>query len=205
VTSERGKTVHQVSLPEMPAEARVEQAVAAERSRLRTRLYELVTALEKALDKDPAEIMRTVTGYTDRKTQRRVMGKLNAHLLSDEHLQRSIADAEAWLRRSRPAVKAQAEQQEQETAGAAEWWDAVVLRLSGVVSPHNLHWVQACRGLRWDGDTFVVKAPSQQHVDWITRVYADKLRRAAVDLGKPETSFRLVPVVADVELHGGAL
>lgn len=79
-----------------PAE-RAEQAMRAHRVRMERRLYELVGLLaEKHPDRDPVEIMQTVTSWRGKDGKER-RGSFRPELLSDERLERSIADGEGWL------------------------------------------------------------------------------------------------------------
>lgn len=74
-----------------------EQAIRAHRVRMERRLYELVGLLaQKHSDKDPVEIMRTVTSWTGKDGKER-RGMMRPELLSDERLEKSILDAEGWL------------------------------------------------------------------------------------------------------------
>lgn len=89
----------QQSLPTEPPDVAAEKAIRAHVEGRRRRLYALVQQLSLKTGDDPAKVMRTVTAYEDKRTRRIVPGKLNAYLLSDEALEKSIADAEGWLDR----------------------------------------------------------------------------------------------------------
>ena len=75
-----------------------EQAIRAHRVRLERRLYQLVGEITAKTGKDPAEVMRFCTSY--KKPDGTVVpGKMRPELLrSDEHLEKSVEDAEVWLR-----------------------------------------------------------------------------------------------------------
>ncbi len=84
--------------PALPPADRAERAIQQTTDALRTRLYGLVSEMTEADPKhrDPTELMRLVTAY-DKADGTRVRGLVNAHLLTHERVEKSIADAEAQL------------------------------------------------------------------------------------------------------------
>lgn len=85
-------------LPALPPADRAERAIQQTTDALRTRLYALISEMsdEDPKHRDPTELMRLVTAY-DKADGRRVNGVVNAHLLTHERVEKSIADAEAIL------------------------------------------------------------------------------------------------------------
>jgi hypothetical protein len=80
----------------VPPDVQAERSIRAERVALERRLLTLVQELAQRTNEDPPAIMRQVTAFKTREG-RLVNGKVNPALLSDERLEKSLADAEAWL------------------------------------------------------------------------------------------------------------
>lgn len=80
----------------MTLDQETEQSIKRFRVRQERRLYELVGEISKRLDKDPPEVMQTVTSWKGKDGRER-QGGLRPELLSDERLANSIKDAEGWL------------------------------------------------------------------------------------------------------------
>lgn len=85
--------------PALPPADLAERAIRASTDALRTRLYGLVTEAVKRDPKqrDAPDLMRLFTGY-DKPDGTKVKGVVNAALLSHDRLEKSIADAEWWIK-----------------------------------------------------------------------------------------------------------
>jgi hypothetical protein len=84
--------------------------------------------------------------------------------------------------------------------------DAVKTRLVGVI-PTHLHatWIRPLVASGWDGDAFVLEAPSEQHREWVRRNYAGKLKGACHELGQ-DCRVRITARARDpATLHEGTL
>ena len=86
---------------DLPLDIQVEKAIRSDRVKRERRLYEVVGLIAQKLpDKDPVEIMRTVTAWKDKEGRRRNQ-RWRPEMLNDAHLDRSIKDAEEWLEAER--------------------------------------------------------------------------------------------------------
>lgn len=81
---------------DLPMDMVAEKAIRAFRVKQERTLYALVGKLATKLERDPVEVMLTVTAWTGKDGKER-RGIMRPELLSDERLDRSVKDAEAWL------------------------------------------------------------------------------------------------------------
>lgn len=80
-----------------PPDVATENAIREAKWKKERRLLELVGSIAAKTGKDATEVMRTVTAYKRRADDRMVDGRTNPALLSEERLDKSLADAVGWL------------------------------------------------------------------------------------------------------------
>lgn len=80
-----------------PPDIRTENAIREAKWKRERKLLELVGKIAEKTGKDATAVMRTVTAYKRRADDRMVDGRTNPALLTDERLDKSLADAEGWL------------------------------------------------------------------------------------------------------------
>jgi uncharacterized protein YdaU (DUF1376 family) len=91
--------------PYVPPDVRTENALRGARAKNERRLLELVGLISERTNADPSEVIKQVTAYKRKADDQLVTGRTNPALLSDERLEKSIEDGEAWLV-TLPAVSA---------------------------------------------------------------------------------------------------
>lgn len=80
----------------VPPDVRAENSIRASRVVSERRLLGCVQQIAERTNEDPPAVMRQVTAYKNRDGAT-INGRVNPALLSDERLEKSLADAEAWL------------------------------------------------------------------------------------------------------------
>lgn len=92
-------------------------------------------------------------------------------------------------------------------ATAFHFFEGMKIRLAGVL-PLNSHatWFRPVFGRAWedDGKTLVLVVPSQQFADQM-KLYRERMRGAATEMGREEVRFRCIVVKDAVELHDGSV
>lgn len=84
--------------------------------------------------------------------------------------------------------------------------DAAKVRMAGVLPAHAFAtWIRPLQTAGWDGDVFVIVAPSVQHRDWVTANHAKRIKAAFHELGHDCLIRISARVRAPATLHDGAL
>jgi hypothetical protein len=89
----------------VPPDVRTENALRGARWKTERRLLELVGLIAERTGKEAQDVMKEATAYKRKSDDQLITGRTNPALLSEERLEKSVEDAEAWLA-SLPAVSA---------------------------------------------------------------------------------------------------
>lgn len=84
--------------------------------------------------------------------------------------------------------------------------EAAKVRISGVMPPHAFAtWIRPLVARGWDGDVFVIEAPTRQHREWVRVNHAARIKAAFLELGR-DCPIRILARARDpATLHDGAL
>jgi hypothetical protein len=86
-----------VTGPQIPPDIRGEKLLRDSRVAMERRFYALIARLAELLpDKDPTEIAKEITSYTNR-DKRQVGGVVRPEQLSDGRLEKSLEDGQWWV------------------------------------------------------------------------------------------------------------
>lgn len=83
--------------PYVPPDVRTENALRNAKWQSERKLLALVGQIAEKTGKEAQDVMREVTAYKRKADDQLVTGRLNPALLSEERLEKSLEDAEAWL------------------------------------------------------------------------------------------------------------
>jgi hypothetical protein len=93
-----------------------------------------------------------------------------------------------------------------EHVDAVQLFEAVRLRLSGVIPQESFAtWVRGLEADGWDGETFVIAAPSSEAKRWVRGQYHDQIKRAFIELGHSGPLRIMVRARDPATLHDGTL
>lgn len=81
----------------VPPDVRTENALRAGRTVTERKLLAAVGAICDRTGQEATEVMKQVTAYKRKSDDQLITGRLNPALLSEERLEKSLEDAEAWL------------------------------------------------------------------------------------------------------------
>jgi hypothetical protein len=81
----------------LPPDVRTENAIRGARWKTERHLLALVGQIAERTSKEAQDVMKEVTAYKRKSDDQLVTGRTNPALLSEERLDKSVEDAEAWL------------------------------------------------------------------------------------------------------------
>jgi len=92
--------------PYVPPDIRTENALRGARWKAERDLLSLVGLISERTGQEAGDVMKQVTAYKRKSDDQLITGRLNPALLSEERLEKSVEDAQAWLASLAPVASA---------------------------------------------------------------------------------------------------